>query len=1691
MKKSWYYFVPILFSLGILLFWDRIESQLIQHSIQDFCENCFGGRIEPVKKRVDEKLLIYEKPAIRSAVALSEGGVNLEADRLKVGYTVDIFQKQIHLDISLVNPRFELETALEDLLKVDINPSGFLRVNKKVEIRNGVIALADQEIYFDCTADVGDSVSGKIVLRFSGADKQQNTLIATLDPTNGLEINLSDVHCQHILTLVQAIWPSLGHWKIKEGTINGNIAAMLPIEEFSEIVGRAEIAQLSFSNPKLGLEGMFPETLLYFNAEPKITISDDSLLFITSGHQPVAEFKHLLGNITFPGPGLAKCSFDGVCSHHEQAFSLHLEGEGNLNAQDINITLESPKKGITRIHLLAAKSLENLQSYYRTAFSNLNAEEFEVLQKIFGHTLPELQIVEVLEGTADATVVATVEGSVLQKIQIEQLEGRNLNLKLDLWDSRVEMDRVASHFDVDFTAPDLLNSLNGNLIVKNGRWSIGNSEKQLARNIDTLLNITNGKIQSSEITGILAGMSGKVKVNWTAPHEAISYDFTGNMEELPQYLPDLLKKILLENFTHDSVHLVGTAIRQKTGLGVTGEYKVFKDNNKIDDIIAFGFDFHRPHEVDQLEIPRYVIKNGWFEGHHLPLEKYFSPMIFREDQMRLSGRGDFQGTFDQNFFHVHYDARDMILENEDFSMDIKGIRETTGKLAEHHYDFNKGSNYGTMPVRGGSYFEKSSGLLFTDVNTTFKFIAEEIHAEEIETFCNGIYFAGSMVVDYSPPEDGVFSVLVNAHTINGKFSQVQSLFSHFKKPFFFLKFPLEGNIALRQNGGTIRIDFVPGDYTLQAHVEGTLNEGTLNNENFDVSLQDLSLNLEYDHGNNQLNFSDIQGTLLVGDPNHVEEYSVAGDHFRFTDYAHNEAEFDVWVGDRQRDIIRIVGKTTPYAAENNDELISFALNHNLTHFGDVHPKDFQLILKDWAQIDTFNLKVAIKLDTLLHDLQRFSRTGFFFLSRHLLKEMNDLKTAGGDFSINLNYDNSKTSFFYALEGNDISLGQHNFKKFSLKGNKSGHNWAIDQLLLDDISLAADIFRTENSWKINFLGLHLGDTLLMGLNGEYFDGSPTLTANINLLEANLLKLGEWESCKALAEKMEPKGQLRATGQLTVELGKGPNGWRAETLLNTNLTNLQMNGLHFKDMEGLSMHLITDQGIVLRKINTAIKIPYIEDQFSTINLERMDYDFNTEQLNLEGLHFKAPVEKLMSFTANLESAFPGFFNEDIKALIVSAQKEGTLEGILNLEISDPHYGLKLSLNDGVYNFRGTEHPLHNFTMEFNPCEFKLNTQYQYQQKLFWATLLSKNCALESGDLIISDFENGSPLQKSPLTCHWMRNPETKVPYIQKMEGYFCGLDINLTRENNELVGRVNINVDDAKALLSPEIAKGLTTWEVGDGYALNGRWIFPHELENTTFRGTLEGKDFVFKGCHFEQFTANLECNPNVINIRDLELRDPCGRLHVEAMDIFQDANKQWYLSSPEIAVTDFRPSLLREIKRQQAVTTKPLFIRQLHVNDFQGQLGNTNSFTGDGKLYFANPTKKHLTSPIFAIPAEILTRIGLDMSVLTPVVGNIYFNIMDGKVVLTKFKDIYSEGHASKFYMPHNNYQSYVDFEGNLHVQVRMKQYNLLFKLAELFTVTVQGTLRKPTYSLHRQKDEAKSESSVANQVVHPKLCDLE
>jgi hypothetical protein len=170
----------------------------------------------------------------------------------------------------------------------------------------------------------------------------------------------------------------------------------------------------------------------------------------------------------------------------------------------------------------------------------------------------------------------------------------------------------------------------------------------------------------------------------------------------------------------------------------------------------------------------------------------------------------------------------------------------------------------------------------------------------------------------------------------------------------------------------------------------------------------------------------------------------------------------------------------------------------------------------------------------------------------------------------------------------------------------------------------------------------------------------------------------------------------------------------------------------------------------------------------------------------------------------------------------------------------------------------------------------------------------------------------------------------------------------------------------------------------------------------------------------------------------------------------------------MTINNFRPSLLHVRGEAPPSIAKALVVRQLDLRNFHGTLGDRQSYSGKGRFLFANPPKRNLQHTIFALPAELMARLGLDFGVLNPVRGQIFYDIKDSKIIFTRFKDVYSKGRLSKFYLSNSGFQSHMDFDGNLNLQIRMKQYNLFFKLAELFTVTVQGNLKKPLYSLQSQ-----------------------
>ncbi|MGZ3633899.1 MAG: hypothetical protein ACXWM7_06450, partial [Parachlamydiaceae bacterium] len=263
-----------------------------------------------------------------------------------------------------------------------------------------------------------------------------------------------------------------------------------------------------------------------------------------------------------------------------------------------------------------------------------------------------------------------------------------------------------------------------------------------------------------------------------------------------------------------------------------------------------------------------------------------------------------------------------------------------------------------------------------------------------------------------------------------------------------------------------------------------------------------------------------------------------------------------------------------------------------------------------------------------------------------------------------------------------------------------------------------------------------------------------------------------------------------------------------------------------------------------------------------------------------------------------------------------------------------------------------------------------------------------------------------------------------------------------------------------------------WKIDQTYAFTGEWEFNKQdrgrLGNFSFQGGLSGQNVIFKGYELEFVQADAFYSYDTVRITNLLVQDPAGFLQIDQLLGFYQQDQLWHIALGHCEVTNWQPSLLRSVGQAPLLNDSHLQIPQLRLSQVQGVLEKPNSFTGTGEMSFDNRSKRVSHHPLIVVPTEIINRIGLDLSMLSPVSGNILFNIQDGKFIVTKLKDVYSEGKISKFNLASSSAPSYMDFEGNLHLKIRMKHYNILFKLAELFTFTVTGSLQKPIYSISKQ-----------------------
>lgn len=742
------------------------------------------------------------------------------------------------------------------------------------------------------------------------------------------------------------------------------------------------------------------------------------------------------------------------------------------------------------------------------------------------------------------------------------LSKRTLNLLIEVEKPLLQL--VSPHHEVDgaleqeqvrtsyFThKPEFLNIFNWmqirtSLIVKNGSLNLHAKEfPQMPVHID--FDIAN----NGEIAFDMAfaphdqkkmdplHIKSVLNIQWGQDQEYLIVKWTESLEKIAEFLPENLAKGLRAGFKNDRIEVVAKVMKQHEQVEIEGTAFI-KHLLKESQEILFGgvLGHHQP--------------SGWFYAKNLPLEKYLSPFLFRPDVLELSGIGECKGLFDSHRLLLKYNVEDIKLENAYLLIEAKELNSPIPNefSAFHELDWNHLSHRGELPLTNVSYYEKHHGLLFEDISGKVDFHDQSLSVHDLETYCHDIYFAGSIALDYSDPAPGVFTLDVKSPTVTGKVSQIQKFLSFLNQPSLLSQFAFEGDLTGRNQGIELAFTFQPDGYHLKTDIQGAIHNGSLPFEMAYMSLKELSMDIDYHHDHPFLEFSDIQGILLIGKPRCAGEYIFTGNHFRFKDLKKQDIDFDLSVKDQDVELMRIVANTDLSASG----LRQINLNRSLSHISHLYPESFVCQLND-ADFETFKLESSFDLNLVLNDLKRFRKTGFLCLSHEMIENITSLDPFQGKMHLNIAYQPADVSLGYTLEGND-------FHHFSLKGKKTDKKWIVDHLQWDKLNLFAELQQMEDKWKINSLGFNDGEYLLLGLQGDYIPDEGCLNAKINLCEINLKGLNHHKEGSLLSDFFPSEDILRTQGDMKlVFLPKSP--WlnmqadmQAQAPQGTNMTDVRI-------------------------------------------------------------------------------------------------------------------------------------------------------------------------------------------------------------------------------------------------------------------------------------------------------------------------------------------------------------------------------------------------------------------------------------------------------------------------------------------------------------------------------------------------------
>ncbi len=647
--------------------------------------------------------------------------------------------------------------------------------------------------------------------------------------------------------------------------------------------------------------------------------------------------------------------------------------------------------------------------------------------------------------------------------------------------------------------------------------------------------------------------------------------------------------------------------------------------------------------------------------------------------------------------------------------------------------------------------------------------------------------------------------------------------------------------------------------------------------------------------------------------------------------------------------------------------------------------------------------------------------------------------------IQVSWDLGKENTLFA-KAEKVKIGDSWEAPFQLFIKKEQAVWKIDSLQLGDIKAKGKLDQDYGKTKQIFFFVEKSDSFQ--LEGDLF------LQDLKKISGNVKSL--WFRAEAFPSYFKNmKGDIEASGGFFIhKKEKEPLSWEIDLDLlpqkiqweHLTLYSEKPTFFHFSSKEGALL-----KGLSLRLSSEDVDLSSLFCKVDTIHFHNQWF-FEKAEVYLQG-KVSSFLDKMVQTNKAFSFFSPSWFIEEEKRDLkwsgdIWLSRRGDA---LSFDLKE----LYIPIQEEMYLFK-------DISLIYEPEKCFIQGECFREKTSFFFEAKTNLLPFLKGELLLKEKKE----EKTPFTLSWSFEEKESLR-IREVKGNFFGIEASLfekdfRKKGGTLLGSLYFDFSSLTPLLPRFFRTHLEKAQIGEGYELKGVFAYG---ENPYFDGVLSGKDFEIGGFCFKTLLSKMHWDKSSLELKDLKMSDSSGMLKMESFSM-QKTKKGKKVSIPKIEIKEFRPSLMKKLKKELA-PLQPFLIRKAVLEKIGGYIEDPSSFKAKGSLFFINSFKREHT--VFDIPSDVLGSIfGLDLELLIPVRGEVELELKEGKLFLLSLNEAYSENNRSKFFFVEKDTPPFIDLEGNLHINVKMKQY-VLFKFTENFIIKIRGNLENPKFSLNRKK----------------------